>query len=111
MLDEDDQPTPEPINAIAQLIEAPAVPQDPIPAAAPALDIPDLPDLMWESDSSDDGIDPRPGAAPMMPTPDPPTRLKSSLINSPYLIDDLYDGIYSESDFAFTTLYRFVLLF
>ena len=31
MLDEDDQPAPEPINAVVQLIEAPPAPHDPIP--------------------------------------------------------------------------------
>ena len=105
MLDEDDQSAPEPINAIAQLIDAPAGPQDLIPAAAPALDIPDLPDLIWESDSSDDGFDPQPGAAPIMPPPDPPSHLNSSLMNSPYLVDDLYDGTYPDSESALTTVY------
>ena len=105
MLDEDDQPAPEPINAIVQPIDLPPVLHDQIPEAAPALDIPDLPDLIWDSDSSDDGFDPQPGAAPMMPPPDPPTHLYSSIINSPYLVDDLYDGTYSDSDSALTTLY------
>ena len=89
MLDEDDQPTPEHINAIVQLIDAPPVQHDSIPEAGSALDDPDLPDMIWESDSSDDGFDPQPGAAPMMPPPNPPSHLNSSIINSPYLMDAL----------------------
>ena len=45
VLDEDDQPAQKPINAIAQDPDPLALPQDPMPAPAPALDTPDLPDL------------------------------------------------------------------